>query len=148
MTRVTRLFLLLTALGPLHMIEQMATNLEEFHMIQRDMAGYWAWFGPARADLASVVLITLIWTLASLLLYAMLRGGTARLAVLGVFGVFAVTELHHVVESFAKGGYDAGLITCVPYAIAGWYLTAAVWREYRAGRTVAAGFSVPARATR
>ena len=37
----------------------------------------------------------------------------------------------HVIESLVKGAYDPGVITCVPYAIAGALLVAEVWREFR-----------------
>jgi hypothetical protein len=46
-------------------------------------------------------------------------------------GVFGVTEIHHVVEALAKGAYDLGVVTCVPYAIAGTCLVLAVWREFQ-----------------
>jgi hypothetical protein len=105
--RLTHLFLLLTIIGPLHM-------------------GH-----------ASVILITVVWTLTSLLMWALLVGGTARLAVLGLFGLFGVQELHHVFESLAKGAYDPGLVTCIPYAIAGGCLVLATWREYRTTRRAA-----------
>jgi hypothetical protein len=36
-----------------------------------------------------------------------------------------------LIESLLKGAYDPGVITCVPYAIAGALLTAEVWREFR-----------------
>jgi hypothetical protein len=127
MDRIHRLFLWLTVIGPLHMVEQMLTSLEEFHMIQGLMASYYGWFAPNRADLASVVMITMVWTLVSVIIYALLRGGAAMRAVMYVFGVFAVTELHHVQEAIGKGGYDAGVLTCVPYAWAGALLLKAVW---------------------
>jgi hypothetical protein len=143
MTRITRLFLLLTVIGPLHMGEQMLTSIEEFYMLRNQLGGYFALFTPAQADVATVGLITIVWTLVSLLFYAVLLGGTPRLAVLGVFGLFGVQELHHVFEALGKGGYDAGLITCVPYAVAGYYLVKAVVKEF--GRRDAA--AVPAAAT-
>jgi hypothetical protein len=96
MDRIHHLFLWLTIIGPLHMVEQMLTSLEEFHMIQGAMAGYYGWFAPDRADLASVVMISLVWTLVSVIIYALLRGGAAMRAVMYVFGVFAVSELHHL----------------------------------------------------
>jgi hypothetical protein len=34
MARIRSLFLLLTIVGPLHMAEQLATDIEEFHMIR------------------------------------------------------------------------------------------------------------------
>jgi hypothetical protein len=134
MDRIHRLFLWLTIIGPLHMVEQMLTSLEEFHMIQGVMAGYYGWFAPDRADLASVVMITLVWTLVSVIIYALLRGGAAMRAVMYVFGVFAVSELHHLQEAFGKGGYDAGVLTCVPYAWVGALLLKAVWDAGQAER--------------
>ncbi len=134
MDRVSRWFLALIAIGPLHMGEQMLTSLEEFFMIRGSLSGWYGMFSPVHADLASVVLITIVWTFASLLLLLVFMGGRARLGVAGLFGFFAVTELHHVLEALDKGGYDAGVITCVPYAIAGGYLCKAVvdaWRDRR-----------------
>ena len=134
MTRIRLLFLALTIIGPLHMIEQMATNIEEFYMMRGLVDRWYTLFDPAAADVATVGLVTIIWTLVSVLFWLVLREGTARLVVLGVFGVFGVTELHHVAEAIGKGGYDAGVITCVPYAIAGYALVVAVWREFRGPR--------------
>ena len=131
MERINRLFLLLVVIGPLHMIEQMLTSIEEFHLIRSQVESYYAWFAPASADLASVILITVVWTTVSLMFYALLVGGTAKLVVLAVFGLFSANEAHHVAEALAKGGYDAGLITCIPYAAVGALLTAEVWREFR-----------------
>ena len=103
-------------------------------MIQGLMAGYYGWFAPHRADLASVVMITIVWTLVSVVIYALLRGGAAMRVVMYVFGVFAVTELHHLQEAFTKGGYDAGVLTCVPYAWVGALLLKAVWDAAQPGR--------------
>jgi hypothetical protein len=141
MDRIHHLFLWLTIIGPLHMVEQMLTSLEEFHMIQGAMAGYYGWFAPDRADLASVVMISLVWTLVSVIIYALLRGGAAMRAVMYVFGVFAVSELHHLQEAFGKGGYDAGVLTCVPYAWVGGLLLKAVWDAARHERQPLAGRS-------
>jgi hypothetical protein len=138
MPRIRSLFLLLTVIGPLHMVEQMLTDLEEFHMIRSALAGYFSQFDPAAADVRTVALITIVWTVVSLLFYALLHDGWPRLIVPGLLGIFAVTEIHHVVEALRKVGYDAGVITCVPYAILGALLVAAVWRELRQGRTAAA----------
>lgn len=138
MDRINKLFLLLTIIGPLHMAEQLMTSIEEFYSIQRLVGRYYAWFDPAAADSATVVLITVIWTVCSLLFYALLIGGTPKLAVLGVFGLFGAQEVHHVVESLNTRGYDAGVISCVPYAALGCLLVAAVWKEFK-GRTSAVG---------
>jgi hypothetical protein len=91
-------------------------------------------FDPAAADAATVVLITIVWTAVSLLFYSMLHDGWPRLIVPGLLGLFSVTELHHLVEALQKRGYDAGLVTCVPYAAVGALLVAAVWRELGQGR--------------
>lgn len=146
MTRITRLFLLLTVIGPLHMGEQMLTGIEEYYMLRDEIGGYYALFAPAQADVATVGLITIVWTIVSLLFYAVLTGGTPRLAVLGVFGLFGVQEVHHVFEAFGKGSYDPGLVTCVPYAMAGYALVKAVVREFR--RTSPAAVPATAAAAR
>jgi hypothetical protein len=135
MDRVNRLFLILIIIGPLHMIEQMLTSIEEFYWIRRQVEGYYALFAPASTDLITVILITVVWTKVSLLFYALLVGGTARLFVLALFGLFGASEAHHVVEALAKGGYDAGVVTSIPYAVVGCLLVAEVWRELRRGAT-------------
>ena len=133
MNQIRKLFLLLVVIGPLHMAEQLLTSIEEFYSIRRLLGGYYAWFDPAAADWATVILITIAWTVCSLLMYALLLEGWPRLIVLGGFGLLGIQELHHVAESVAKGGYDAGVVTCVPYAVVGALLVAAVWREARRG---------------
>jgi hypothetical protein len=136
MDRINKLFLLLTIIGPLHMAEQLMTSIEEFYSIQHLVGRYYTWFDPASADHATVILITVVWTTCSLMFYALLVGGLPKLAVLALFGLFGVQEVHHVVESVTTRSYDAGLITCVPYAALGCLLVAAVWKEFR-GRTSA-----------
>ena len=137
MDRLDKLFLLLVVVGPLHMIEQMLTSIEEFYWLRSQVDVYYAWFAPASADLVTVILITVVWTKVSLLFYAVLIGGTPRLVVLALFGLFGASEAHHVIEALAKGGYDAGVVTSVPYAAVGCLLIAAVWRELRRGATAA-----------
>lgn len=139
MSRIQNLFLLLIVIGPLHMAEQLVTSIEEFYSIQHFFAGYYAWFPPAAADHASVILITIIWTICSVLLYAVLREGTPRLVVMGILGVFGALEVHHVVQAVANGGYDPGVITCIPYAIVGYLLVQSVWREIQRSRGAVAG---------
>src|SRR5262245_19331861 len=134
MEKIRRLFLLLIVIGSLHMGEQLLTGIEEFYSIRQLLGGYYAWFAPSAADQATVVLITIVWTLCSLLFYALLHDGIPRLIVPGIFGVFAATEVHHLVEAFQKGGYDPGVITCVPYAVVGGLLVAAVWSEFKRQR--------------
>ena len=137
MDRINRLFLLLVVVGPLHMIEQMLTSIEEFYWLRGQLDGYYAWFAPASADLATVILVTVVWTKVSLILYAILIGGVARLVVLAMFGLFGAQEVHHVVEAVVKGGYDAGVVTSIPYAVVGCLLVTEVWRarQHRAAAT-------------
>lgn len=134
MPRIRTLFLLLTLIGPLHMVEQLLTDIEEFHMIRRQLSGYYAWFDPAAADSATVILITIVWTVTSFLFYSLLFDNRVRLIVPGVLGLFGVTEIHHVIESMQKAGYDPGVVTCIPYAVVGAMLVATVWRELKQGQ--------------
>ena len=130
MVRIQKLFLLLVVIGPLHMGEQLLTSIEEFYAVRGAFAHYYALFDPSAADSASVLLITIFWTIVSVMLYAVLREGLARLAVMALFGLFAAGEVHHIVQAIAHGGYDPGVITCIPYAAAGALLLEAVWREF------------------
>lgn len=136
MNRIRTLFLLLIVIGPLHIAEQLLTSIEEFYSIRALAARYYGLFDPSMADHAGVLLITIIWTFVSLLLYALIREGAARLIVIGLFGLFALTEVHHVAESLMKGAYDPGVLTCVPYAAVGFQLTVAVAREFIGRRPV------------
>jgi hypothetical protein len=112
--------------------EQLLTRIDEFSAIREvTQRYYYDLFAPSAADHASVLLITIVWTLVSLLFYAMLREGAGRLLVVGGLGFFGVTEVHHLVESLMKGACDPGAITCVPYAIVGGLLVAAVAREFK-----------------
>jgi hypothetical protein len=113
------------------MIEQMLTSIEEFYWLRGHVDGYYAWFAPASADLATVILVTVVWTNISLMFYALLVGGTARLIVLAFFGLFGASEVHHVIEAVAKGGYDPGVVTSIAYALVGYLLVAEVWRLRR-----------------
>jgi len=115
------------------MAEQLLFGIEEFFSIKGYVASYYTWFEPAAADHATVILITVVWTMTSLLFYGLLREGTARLVVLAIFGLFGAQEVHHVIESFQTGAYDPGLLTCVPYAVLGALLLSAVWREFKHG---------------
>ena len=135
MDRLNRLFLFLVIVGPLHMIEQMLTSIEEFYWIRRQVESYYAWFASASADLVTVMFITVVWTKVSLVFYAVLIGGTPRLLVLALFGLFGASEAHHVIEALAKGGYDAGVVTSIPYAAVGCLLVVEAWRELRGGES-------------
>ncbi len=138
MTGIRTLFLLLTVIGPLHMTEQMLTSIDEFYSIRALIARYHGLFDPSSADVASVLLVTIVWTVVSILIYALLFDNTPRLIVVGLFGLFGASEIRHFVESLMKGAYDPGVITCVPYSIAGCLLVAAVVRELKRRRPIVA----------
>ena len=131
MQRIQKMWLWLTLVGPLHMGEQMITGINEYHMIKEQVAGYYALFAPADTDWATVLLITIVWTFVSLLFYAVLKGGKPLLAVMGFFGLFGVSEIHHVFEQFLKTEFEPGVITCIPYCAVGVLMVMAVWREFR-----------------
>ena len=131
MTRIQNLWLWLTIIGPLHMTEQMITGIDEYHMIKEQVGGYYAMFAPADTDWATVLLITIVWTFVSLLFYAVLRGGKAMFAVMGFFGFFGATEIHHVFEQMAKLTFEPGVLTSIPYCTVSVLMMIAVWQEFR-----------------
>jgi len=59
--------------------------------------------------------------------------------VMGFFGLFAVSEVHHVIESIVTREYDPGVVTCVPYAVVGVLMLRAVWWEFQRLRGTVAG---------
>lgn len=135
--KLASLFLAITAVGAIHMGEQLATGIEEFHMLRDGVSGWWTLFPSAMADQASVVLITLIFLTVSFLLYGLMLGGRAALLVLSAFGLLGVGEVHHWFEAIAEGAYDPGLITSVPFAWLGALILIEVVREWCALQPVA-----------
>ena len=135
MTRTRKAFLLLLLSGPIHMAEQMAFGIEEFHMIRRTVINpYYSWFPAAQADFASVLLITSVGAVLSLIFYALMSGGAARTIALAAFALFGISEIHHVVEAIAKAGYEPGVVTSVAYCWSGCSLLSALWAESRLAR--------------
>ena len=135
MTRIRKSFLLLLLTGPVHMAEQMAFGIEEFHMIQRTVINpYYAWFSAADADWASVLLVTIVGSILSLAFYALMSGGMARTIALAAFALLGISEIHHVIEAIAKAGYDPGVVTSLAYCWSGCALLAAVWDQFRLSR--------------
>lgn len=132
--KLASLFLAITAVGALHMGEQLATDIEEFYMLRQGLGGWWDLFPPSLADRASVLLITLVFLTVSFLLYALMRGGRSALVVLGLFGLLGVGEAHHWLEAIGEGSYDPGLITSIPYVWIGALILIEVAREWRAAQ--------------
>lgn len=131
MERIHRLFLWLIVIGPMHMAEQLFTSIEEFYMLRDQLGGYYALFNPSFADSATVILITIVFTLISVMLYGMLVGGRGRTIVLATFGVMGAGEIHHAFEAAAERAYDPGVITCFAYSAIGFLLLRELWRNSR-----------------
>ncbi len=132
-SRIPTLFMWLIAIGVAHMSEQLLTNIEEFYMLRSAVDDWHAMFPADLNGHASVILITIVFTLMSLMFWALAKGGKGALIVMGAFGVLGVQEIHHVFEALASGAYDPGLITCLPYAWFGGLMCLEVWREWRWG---------------
>ena len=126
------LMLAIIAVGVAHMGEQLITSIEEFYMIRESLGGWYGLFPAAYADHASVLLITIVFTAMSLIFYALMRGGVAPLIVALVFGVFGITEVHHVIEAIVTRSYDPGVVTSFAYVAVGLLLTVEAARDLRA----------------
>ena len=131
--RLSALMLAIIAVGVAHMIEQLATSIEEFYMLRGALGGWYAMFPAAYADHATVALITIVFTAISLVFYALMRGGRARSVLAAVFGLFGVMEAHHWLEAASTGAYDPGLITSFLYVGVGVLILREVAQEYGRG---------------
>jgi hypothetical protein len=131
--RITTLWMWLIAVGVAHMTEQLLTSVEEFYMIRGLVDDWHSLFHATSNGEASVILITIVFTLISLMFWALAKGGKAALAIMGFFGLFAVSEAHHILEAIGSAAYDPGLITSVLYVWFGWQMLVEVWREWRWG---------------
>lgn len=135
-TRIPSLFMWLIVIGVAHMTEQLLTNIEEFYMIRRAVDDWHALFPETMNGEASVILITIVFTLMSLMFWALAKGGKPALVVMASFGVLGVQEIHHVFEALASRAYDPGVITCVLYVWFGGLMLKEVWQEWRWGPTL------------
>jgi hypothetical protein len=131
MQRATRLLFWLMIVGALHMSEQLLFGVEELQLFKPMVADYYEAMAAIGPDRATVVLVTVIVTFFTWLCYAILAGGRQRLAALAMFGLMGAGEGHHVIQAIVQGGYDPGLLTCVPYSWLGVLMLIALWRERR-----------------
>lgn len=131
MERTTRLLFWLMIIGPLHMGEQILTNVEELELFKGAANIFYGWVPWLDADKATVALITLVFTAFTLMFYMAVRGGAARLVALALFGAMGAGEIHHVFEAIGEGSYDPGLVTCFAYSLVGFMLLWEVWKELR-----------------
>ena len=125
--------LVIIAVGAVHMGEQLMTGIEEFYMIRGLVDDWHGLFPATKSGQASVILITIVFTLVSFMFWALAKGGKAALFIMGFFGFFGVTETHHVFEAIASGGYDPGFFSSVLYVWFGGLMLMEVWREWRWG---------------
>jgi hypothetical protein len=129
MDRIRRLFLMLVLVAPLHMLEQFALGTTELARLNGALGAYASLF--ANAEQATAVLVTAVGAAFLLLAYGLLAGGTFRLLSTAVFAVIAMTEFHHIVETFVGGTYNAGLFTATLSVTLGVLLLVAIRAEYR-----------------
>jgi hypothetical protein len=129
--KLNALMLIIIAVGPVHIGEQLITSIEEFHLIRDALGGWYGLFPEAYVDHASVVLITIVFTVISLVFYALMRGGVAPLMVAGLFGVLGINEAHHWIEAISERAYDPGLFTSFAYVGAGLLIMVEVFRELK-----------------
>lgn len=136
--KLSRLFLLITAIGVVHMGEQIIFGVEEYRMF-RDLVSQWhALFPPSWTDEASVVLITIVFATVSMMIYVVMRGGAGGVIVIGLFGLLGVSEAHHWVEAIVERLYDPGLITSFAFVWLGVLILQEVWSVLASGPRVAA----------
>lgn len=126
---VERWFGWLVVIGPIHMCEQLSTGLDELQQLKAMMASYYSMF--AQNDVATVVLVMIVFMVVQLLLYAMLLGGRWRLFAAGFLGAASLGEIHHVIKTIVNGQYFPGFATALPFAWIGGMLLIAVIREWR-----------------
>ena len=136
MQRTVKLLFWLMIIGVLHMSEQLIFGVEELQLFKPMIADYYEALAAIGPDRATVILVTVVVTFFTWLCYAILAGGRLRLAALAVFGLLGAGEGHHVIQAIVKGGYEPGLLTCVPYSWVGVLLLIAVWREHRQALTL------------
>lgn len=139
MNDIRRWFLWTLIIGPIHMSEQLMTSLDELQELKGFMAKYYGWF--TNADVATVVLVMIMFSLMNLIVYGLLLGGKPRLVALGLFAAVAVGEVHHIIKTIVHLQYFPGAVTAVPFFLFGLLLSRAIFREWRAlstGRTLAA----------
>jgi hypothetical protein len=130
MRAISRSFRWMLVMGIVHVAEQLGLGLTDLDDAQRLWAACHGLFGGA--DHATVVLLIAATGVALLLFLATLAGGRSRMRAAGFFGVIAMAELHHVVETIVRGVYTPGTASGVLVVGAGAFLLHAVVRELQA----------------
>jgi hypothetical protein len=133
MQDIRRWFLWTLIIGPLHMGEQLLTNIAELHELKGFFAKYYTLFRDP--DYGTVVLVTIGFTLVNLIVYGLLAGGRLRLLAVGFFALVAIGEIHHIAKTVVNFAYFPGAVTAIPFFLFGLLLLRAVVREWRATAT-------------
>ena len=94
-------FAMLVLIGPIHMSEQLLFGLDQLAELKAIFAAYYSRF--SNPDIGTWLLVVIAFTLIQSLLLAALAGGRWRLFAAGFFGVGAVGEGHHLVQSLVRG---------------------------------------------
>ena len=140
MNDIRRWFLSTLIIGPIHLVEQLMTGLDELQELKGFTTKYYSWF--TNTDVGTVLLVMISFSLVNLIVYALLVGGRSRLIALGVFAAVALGEVHHIVKTIVHATYFPGAVTAVPFFLFGVLLLRAIIREWRvtgtAGRLAAA----------
>ena len=123
----------------LHLSEQMLFGIGELATLKQILASYYGWF--RQPDYGTVVLMILASSMLFSLIFAAMAGGVGRVIAGGFVGVLAISEVHHLVETFHARHYTPGTVTAVPYIAAGLFLFRAVRRERAAGEGIASASS-------
>jgi hypothetical protein len=94
---------------PLHMSEQLLYGIGELATLKRILAVYHGWF--QQPNYGTVLLVASVGTLIIGLTYGILAGGLMKKISLSVWALFAIDEVHHVIESLAALRYTPGAAT-------------------------------------
>jgi hypothetical protein len=129
MNNVRRWFLWTMIIGPIHMCEQLMTSLDELQELKGFAAKFYSGF--ANPDVATVVLVMIVFTLTNLIVYGLLLGGKPRLIAVGLFAAVAIGEVHHIIKTVVHLQYFPGTVTAIPFVVFGLFLLRAIIREWR-----------------
>ena len=133
MNNVPRLFLLTTAMIPVHIAEQLVFGIDELYEL-RQMAWDMVSFLPD-PDYGIVVQVGVMTTLVLALCWSFMVGGMPRLVAAGFFGLQFMVESHHIVKTILHGAYFPGAVSAVVIVGLGAMIVTSVWREF-SGRQV------------
>jgi len=130
MRAISRSYRWVLVTGIVHVAEQLGLGLDERDDATRLLAACASVFGDA--DYATVALLIAASGLGLLLFLATLAGGRSRMRAAGLFGVVAVADIHHVVETVARRAYSPGTASAIMLVGAGVFLLHAVVRGLQA----------------